>query len=141
SGGPQKRAGMEKSMSATYPPGKRPGRGTEWAVMIAPDPPVTDAGFRLRSIAVSAYGPTLVAAIGSGAMLPVVALAALALGASTSVAAFTTGLVLIAELVFAVPAGALVHRIGERRSLLVACVVDAAASLLATLAPTVGVLM
>jgi MFS family permease len=48
---------------------------------------------------------------------------------------------LVAELFFAVPAGALVHRIGERRALLWACVVDATASLLAVLAPSVAVLM
>ena len=77
-----------------------------------------DADFRLRSIAVSAYGPTVVAAVGAGAVLPVVALSALALGASPSVAALTAGLTLVAELFFAVPAGALVHRIGERRALL-----------------------
>ena len=100
-----------------------------------------DADFRLRSIAVSAYGPTVVAAVGAGAMLPVVALSALALGASPSVAALTAGLTLVAELFFAVPAGAMVHRIGERRALLFASGVDAVASLAALLAPSVAVLM
>lgn len=103
--------------------------------------PATDAGFSLRSIVVPAYGPTLVAAVGTGAMLPVVALSAIALGASPSTAAVVVGLELVAELFFAVPAGALAHRIGERRALLWASGVDALASATALLAPTVGVLM
>jgi len=89
----------------------------------------TAEDFRLRTIAVSAYGPTVVAAVGAGAMAPVVALSALALGASQPVAALTAGLTLVAELFFAVPAGAMVHRIGERRALLWACVVDAAGNI------------
>jgi MFS family permease len=97
--------------------------------------------FRLRSIALSAYGPTVVAAIGAGAMAPVVALAALDLGATQSIAAFTAGLVLVAELFFAVPAGALVHRVGERRALLWACAVDGLASFAAFVAPSLPVLM
>jgi len=117
--------------------------GTEWTAMRPPTVPTSgpDADFRLRSIAVSAYGPTVVAAVGAGAMLPVVTLSALALGASPSVAALTAGLTLVAELFFAVPAGAMVHRIGERRALLFASGVDAVASLAALLAPSVAVLM
>lgn len=103
-------------------------------------PTGTEAGFRLRSIAVPAYGPTVVAAVGAGATLPVVALTALELGASPSVAALTAGAALVAELFFAVPAGAMVHRIGERRALLSAGAVDAVASLAALLAPNVVVL-
>jgi len=103
--------------------------------------PAGETEFRLRSIALSAYGPTVVAAIGAGAMAPVVALAALDLGASPSVAAFTAGLVLVAELFFAVPAGALVHRVGERRALLWACAVDGLASFAAFVAPSLPVLM
>ncbi|HET8767601.1 MAG TPA: MFS transporter [Pedococcus sp.] len=107
---------------------------------MATPPTGTEAGFRLRSIAVPAYGPTVVAAVGAGATLPVVALTALELGASPSVAALTAGAALVAELFFAVPAGAMVHRIGERRALLSAGAVDAVASLAALLAPNVVVL-
>lgn len=107
---------------------------------MATPPTGTEAGFRLRSIAVPAYGPTVVAAVGAGATLPVVALTALELGASPSVAALTAGAALVAELFFAVPAGAMVHRIGERRALLSAGAVDAVASAVALLAPNVVVL-
>ena len=106
----------------------------------SPPPPAADEGFRLRDIALAAYGPTVVAAVGAGATLPVVTLAALDLGASPSVAALTAGVALVAELFFAVPAGTLVHRVGERRALLGASAVDAVASLTAMLAPSVAVL-
>jgi MFS family permease len=97
--------------------------------------------FSLRGIAVPAYGPTVIAAIGSGAVVPIVALSALDLGASPSVAALTVGLGLIAELFFAVPAGALVHRVGERRALLWASAVDAVGSFVALTAPSLAILM
>jgi MFS family permease len=101
----------------------------------------SSADFSLRSIAVPAYGPTVIAAIGSGAIVPIVALSALDLGASQSVAALTVGLGLIAELFFAVPAGALVHRVGERRALLWASAVDAVGAFVALTAPSLLVLM
>ena len=101
----------------------------------------TSAAFSLRSIAVPAYGPTVIAAVGSGAIVPIVALSALDLGASPSVAALTVGLGLVAELFFAVPAGALVHRVGERRALLWASAVDAVGAFVALSAPSLAVLM
>jgi MFS family permease len=106
-----------------------------------PESSVATAPFSLRSIAVPAYGPTILAAVGAGAVLPVIALSALQLGASQSVAALTAGLSLVAELFFAVPAGALVHRIGERQALMWASAVDAVASLVALTAPSLAVLM
>jgi MFS family permease len=106
-----------------------------------PRPDAAEPTFCLRSIAVPAYGPTIVAAVGSGAVVPIITLSALDLGATQSVAALTAGLALIAELFFAVPAGALVHRVGERRALLWASAVDAVAAFVALTAPTLGVLM
>ena len=110
------------------------------AVMPRPD---TDAQtpFSLRCIAVPAYGPTIIASVGSGAVLPIVTFSALDLGATQSIAALTAGLALIAELFFAVPAGALVHRVGERRALLWASAVDAMAAFVALTAPSLGILM
>ncbi len=110
------------------------------AVMPRPD---TDAQtpFSLRGIAVPAYGPTIIASVGSGAVLPIVTFSALDLGATQSIAALTAGLALIAELFFAVPAGALVHRVGERRALLWASAVDAMAAFVALTAPSLGILM
>jgi MFS family permease len=106
-----------------------------------PRPDAAEPTFSLRSIAVPAYGPTIVAAVGSGAVVPIITLSALDLGATQSVAALTAGLALIAELFFAVPAGALVHRVGERRALLWASAADAVAAFVALTAPTLVVLM
>ena len=110
------------------------------AGMSRPDA-ATGGPFSLRGIAVPAYGPTVIAAVGSGAIIPIITLSALDLGATQSVAALTAGLALIAELFFAVPAGALVHRVGERRALLWASAVDAVAAFVALAAPSLGVLM
>ncbi|ONI71876.1 hypothetical protein BWI15_17300 [Kribbella sp. ALI-6-A] len=84
-------------------------------------------GFSLWRIAVPAFGPTVLNAVGQGAVLPVVALSALQLGASVGFAAFLVGVLGIGQFAGSLPAGALVVRIGERRALLVAAVVSALA--------------
>ncbi len=93
--------------------------------------------FRLRSVAVSAYGPTVVAALGHGAVLPVLALRARELGADVGTAALVVALLGVGQLVTSLPAGALVARIGERRALLAAGALDAAAMLAASVAGSV----
>lgn len=92
-----------------------------------------------RRIAVPAYGPSTVAAIGTGATMPVLALGALDLGASVGVAALAVGMALLAELLFAIPAGAVVSRVGERTALVAASAVDVLSSLLAWWAPSLPV--
>ena len=89
---------------------------------------------RLRSIAVSVYGPTILVAVGQGAILPLVALSARELGASVGTAALIVALIGLGQLIGDLPAGALAARIGERRALIAACVVDAMALLGAFLA-------
>jgi MFS family permease len=89
---------------------------------------------RLRSIAVSVYGPTILVAVGQGAILPLVALSARALGASVGMAALIVALIGLGQLIGDLPAGALAARIGERRALIAACAVDAMALLGAFLA-------
>jgi MFS family permease len=68
---------------------------------------------RWRDIVITAYGPTLLVSIGQGAILPLVALSARALGASVATAAFVVALIGIGQLVGDLPAGALAARIGE----------------------------
>ena len=89
---------------------------------------------RLRSIALSVYGPTILVAVGQGAILPLVALSARELGASVGTAALIVALIGLGQLIGDLPAGALAARIGERRALIAACVVDALALLGAFLA-------
>ena len=99
-------------------------------------PPPTDAPFRLRDIALVAYGPTIVSAIGHGAVMPVLALRARELGADVSTAAFVVGLLGVGMLLASLPAGALVARIGERRALFTAGSLDAVAMVVAAVSPT-----
>lgn len=73
---------------------------------------------------VAAYGPTLLASIGFGAVLPLIALQATALGADVGLAAFITSLTGLATLVFDLPAGWVAQRLGEKRSIILACLVD-----------------
>jgi MFS family permease len=96
-----------------------------------------NADFRLRDIAVAAYGPSAVSAIGYGAVMPVLALQARALGADVSTAAFVVALWPLGMLATSLPAGAVVARLGERTTLLLAGLVDAVAMVGAFLATTV----
>ena len=99
-----------------------------------------DAEFSLRRIAVPAFGPSVLWSVGAGAVLPVVALSARGLGASVGLAALFVGLTAASEFAAAVPAGVLVERIGERRALVAAGALDAAACALALVAPSLWVL-
>lgn len=91
-------------------------------------PPVTipDAEFRWRPILIPAYGPTAVASLGYGALAPIIALAAIDLGADLATAALVVVLTAFGQLVGDLPAGAIAARLGERRALLLAAAVDTA---------------
>ncbi|WP_240181803.1 MFS transporter [Nocardioides sp. 616] len=86
-----------------------------------------ESDFRLRDVAVTAYGPTIVNSIGHGAVIPVLALNARDLGADVATAAFVVALLGIGSMLTALPAGALIARIGERQALFTVGFVDAAA--------------
>jgi MFS family permease len=96
-----------------------------------------DDDFRIRDVALAAYGPTVISSIGHGAVMPVLALRARDLGADVSTAAFVVGLLGIGMLITSLPAGALVARIGERKALMVGGFVDAAAMVGAALTESV----
>ncbi|MEI2714018.1 MAG: MFS transporter [Nocardioides sp.] len=99
-----------------------------------------ESAFRLREIAVYAYAPTLISAIGYGATAPIIALLARDLGASVGVAAFVVALAGIGMFLTSLPAGALVARIGERTALMIAAAVDVVANVVAATASSVWVL-
>ncbi|MEJ7832180.1 MAG: MFS transporter [Nocardioides sp.] len=100
-------------------------------------PSDASTGFRLRDVALTAYGPTVVSSIGHGAVLPVLALRARDLGADVSTAAFVVALLGLGMLVASLPAGAVVARIGERRTLFLGGFVDAVAMTMAALGTSV----
>jgi MFS family permease len=68
----------------------------------------------LRSLGFTVYAPSFLFSVGQGAVIPIVALAAKDLGASVAFAGFTVALRGIGALLFDIPAGALVSRLGER---------------------------
>ncbi|WP_262347494.1 MFS transporter [Nocardioides dongxiaopingii] len=103
-------------------------------------PPPASSEFRLRDIALTAYGPTIVSSTGHGAVMPILALRARDLGADVSTAAAVVALLGLGMLVASLPAGALVARIGERRALVLAGVADAVAMSVGALAGSVVVL-
>lgn len=74
---------------------------------------------------VAVYGPTVLASIGFGAVIPLIAIQARALGASVGLAAFITSLTGIAQVIGDLPAGFITDRIGEKYSIVLACLVDA----------------
>lgn len=94
----------------------------------------------LREIALSAYGPTLLGSLGAGAVSPIIAVSARELGASVGVAALLVAALGVGQLVGDLPSGALAARIGERRALLVAAVIEAVGMLVAALAHAVAML-
>ena len=78
--------------------------------------------FRLRSVAVAAYGPATLFGLAEGSMLPVITLSAIDRGASTAVAALIGALLGIGSILTNIPSGVLATRIGERKSMIVAAV-------------------
>ncbi|TLM74548.1 MFS transporter [Pseudarthrobacter sp. NamB4] len=78
--------------------------------------------FTLRGIAVAAFGPTLLYGIGTGAILPVVALTARGLGASVAIAALIVTLIGLGSWFFNLPASLVTLKFGERWSIVGAAV-------------------
>jgi MFS family permease len=77
-------------------------------------------GATLRSLGLSVYVPTFLFAVGQGAVIPVVALAARDEGASLALAGFIVALRGLGVLAFDVPAGWLVSKFGEQRAMVFA---------------------
>lgn len=93
--------------------------------------------FRLRDIAVAAYGPSVVISVGHGAVLPILALRARELGADVGTAALVVGLLGVGMLLASLPAGVVIARVGEKRALLAAGLLDAVAMAAAALTDSV----
>ncbi|MFC8302926.1 MFS transporter [Specibacter sp. NPDC057265] len=96
--------------------------------------------FSLRSIAVPAFGPSLLFGIGEGAILPIIPLTARAMGSSIAEASLIVALLGIGSLVSNIPASLATARFGERRSMLGAAVLSLTAMLVCVFAPELWVL-
>lgn len=96
----------------------------------AAPPTATDSSapkaFRLRDIAITAYGPSLLGGFGVGAITPVLPLVALGLGATQAQAALIVTLIMLGSLSASLPGSVLTARIGERAALVGSALADAA---------------
>jgi MFS family permease len=101
-------------------------------------PPNSPPPFSLRGIAVPAFGPALLFSTGQGAILPVVALSAVQLGASVAVAALTVTLIGLGSWFFNLPASMITLKFGERWSIVGAAAAGALALLAAGVSLVIG---
>ena len=91
--------------------------------------------FSLRSVALAAFLPTLVFAIGEGAIIPIIPVVAHNLGATLAVAGFIAAMIMVGELLGDIPSGWIVSRIGERTAMISASFLSIAGLLTAMVAP------
>ncbi|MBV9594038.1 MAG: MFS transporter [Actinobacteria bacterium] len=77
-------------------------------------------GHTLRSVTASAFLPALVFEIGNGAIAPVIALTALDVGASPSIAALMLTFLGLGQVIGDVPSAWIADRVGDRRAMLIA---------------------
>jgi len=96
--------------------------------------------FSMRSVALAAFLPAALFAIGEGAIIPIIPVVATELGASLPFAAFVAALILVGELIGDIPSGWLVSRIGERTSMIGASLVSIGGLVTCLLAPNEVVL-
>lgn len=104
---------------------------------MASTPPSTEP--TLRSLLITVYLPTLLFAMGQGAVIPVVALTATDLGASVALAGVAVAVRGVGTMVFDIPAGSLIERVGERRAMGIGTAVLIAALLGCLASPNVWV--
>ena len=95
--------------------------------------------FKVGSLATPVYLPSFLFAAGQGAVIPVIALFALDLGAGAALAGVIVALRGLGTMVFDIPAGVLVSRIGEKRSMLLAASVLAVVAVAISLRPSLAV--
>lgn len=95
--------------------------------------------FQLKSIAVAAFGPSLLYGIADGAIVPVVALSARGLGADVPTAALMITVLGIGSLVTNIPASLITARFGEKWAIVGAALWCAGAMALAATAPNLAV--
>lgn len=74
--------------------------------------------FRLGSVALPVYLPSLLFATGEGAIIPIIPVAAVHLGASLALAGLIAALITVGQLIGDLPSGWIVARIGERNAML-----------------------
>ncbi len=106
--------------------------------MALPGQPTADE-VTLRDIAPAAFLPPALFAVGQGAIAPVVVISATDLGASPAMAALVVATAGLGQIVADIPAGTIVHRYGERPTMIGAAVLTVLALLGCIFAPNLAV--
>lgn len=102
---------------------------------------MTTAGsFRLGSVALPVYLPSLLFAIGEGAIIPIIPVDAARLGGSLALAGFVSALIMVGTLIGDIPSGWIVAKVGERTAMLGSAVAALAGLVLCLLATVPAVL-
>ncbi|OIQ74240.1 putative MFS-type transporter YcaD [mine drainage metagenome] len=101
---------------------------------------MTSRDFSLTSLIPGVFLPTIIFEIGVGAILPVIALTGLHLGASVAGAGLLVSMLAIGQILGDVPAGALAARVGDRRAMSLAATVTIATLSASALARSVWLL-
>ena len=91
--------------------------------------------FKWRSIALSAFLPTLLFSTGEGAIIPIIPTVAHSLGATLAIAGLIASMIMVGEVFGDIPSGWLVARIGERRSMIGGAMLAVVGLAIATFAP------
>jgi MFS family permease len=85
---------------------------------------IDERSFRFRSIALPALLPSLLFAIGEGAVIPIIPAVATNLGAGLAAAGFIAAMIMVGQLVGDIPSGVIVSRVGERSAMIGAAIIS-----------------
>jgi MFS family permease len=102
--------------------------------------PANQKAFKISSLSLPVFAPSLLFGIGEGSLLPIIPASAQAMGASLPTAGIITGLVMMGTLVADIPAARLINIIGERKAMLLASIVGSVGVLISLLAANLWVL-
>lgn len=98
------------------------------------------APFRLGSMALPVYLPSLLFATGEGAIIPIIPVSAYRLGAPLALSGLIAALLMVGQLIGDIPSGAIVARVGERNAMLGSAIVALAGLVICLVAPVPAVL-
>lgn len=102
--------------------------------------PANTQTFKISSLNLPVFAPSLLFGIAEGSLLPIIPASAGALGATLPTAAIITGLVMVGTLVADIPAARLINIIGERKAMLSAAAVGSVGVLVSLLSDTLWML-
>lgn len=102
--------------------------------------PTNAQTFKISSLNLPVFAPSLLFGIAEGSLLPIIPASAGALGANLPTAAIITGLVMVGTLVADIPAARLINIIGERKAMLLAAAIGSVGVLVSLLSATLWML-